>query len=391
MKRQLSVLLFAFICFSISAKDLLVQLKTNKEIGETINITFEVNDNSDIDIDFGNGSLINFNVSTGIFNHLSNTVAGETIKVYGNAEIITQINCEEQGITNLELYNLSNIKYLDCTINQLTFLNIKNCSLLNHLNCSYNNLESLDLSGCVNLSKLECSNNRLSELDISALANLMELNCWGNKLSALDVSMCNDLTDLNCNSNKLRYSTLKLGQQNLSSYNFDSQEKIDLGESIAVGSQVDLSSEYSFNDNVTTFRWYKQGYTNELIKNLDYTVNEGVFTFLRSQITPVYCQMWNASFIGLRLETNKFDITAATSVNNELTLNSKVIVKQSSISIETLSNSKLEVYNISGKVILKERIVSGKYSFRSPEKGILVVSLKNDNDIFTKKIGCSLQ
>jgi hypothetical protein len=386
MKKQLSVLLLAFICMSTSAKELLMQLSTNKAVGETINVTFAVNENSDIDIDFGDGTLTNFVVTAGIFNHLENSISGETIKVYGNPEIITSIYCTSQELTQLELSNLSSIKSLDCSSNQLTTLSILNCNVLSDLNCDINNLESIDLNGCQSITKLSCSQNNLSGLDVSMLSDLTELSCWGNTLESLDLSMCSNLTDLNCSGNKLRYSTLKLGEQSLYSSSFDAQENIYLGEIITVGSQVDLSSEYIFNDNITTYRWCKQGYSHELIKDLDYTVNEGVFTFLRSQITPVYCQMWNANFIGLRLETNKFDVTEATSLDNEITLNSEVIVYQSTISIETLSNTNLEVYDMSGRVILKEKIVSGKYSFISPAKGVLIISLKNGSGIFVEKI-----
>lgn len=139
-------------------------------------------------------------------------------------EILKELDCSKNQLTNLDLSKNSSLTYLNCYQNQLTNLNVKNNTKLNYLNCGDNRLTRFDISKDTNLKTLYCDCNQLTNLDISKNTNLDYLNCRENKLTNLNVSnntklkylICpynqltdlevsknTNLTNLSCSSNKL--------------------------------------------------------------------------------------------------------------------------------------------------------------------------------------------
>ena len=108
---------------------------------------------------------------------------------------VTEIN-----VYNKSISDLTGIKYftaltnLNCNKNKLTSLDLSDCTALTSLHCYNNQLTSLDVSGCTELETLMCYNNQLTSLDVSNNTALGWLYCHENQLTSLDVSDCTALT-----------------------------------------------------------------------------------------------------------------------------------------------------------------------------------------------------
>ena len=113
-----------------------------------------------------------------------------------------------------QIASLDGIEYftglteLICNGNQLTSLNVSNQPELKVLDCNYNQITQLDVSKNTALTKLDCGMNAIPSLDISKNTALKSLRCDANKIESLDISKNTLLTDLNCASNLLTTLTL---------------------------------------------------------------------------------------------------------------------------------------------------------------------------------------
>jgi len=84
----------------------------------------------------------------------------------GSAPNCTELLCDENQLTALDLSPVPNLTYLRCSENQLTTLDLSPVPNLTELFCSENQLTALDLSPVPNLTWIECNENQLTELDI---------------------------------------------------------------------------------------------------------------------------------------------------------------------------------------------------------------------------------
>ena len=116
----------------------------------------------------------------------------------------------EISITNTDCTDLTGIAYfanlttLECQHNGLKELNLEYNKNLTDLNCSYNQLTTLDVSKNAKLSALRCYNNGMVELNLGDITQLTVLQCEDNNLTELDVSKNPYLKELQCGENKLR-------------------------------------------------------------------------------------------------------------------------------------------------------------------------------------------
>ena len=124
------------------------------------------------------------------------------LNVSANSELIT-LHCEENQLTELDVSTNTKLSYLYGNDNQLTSLDISANSELTYLYCYDNQLSSLDVSANPELIIIWGSNNSSTELDVSANTKLTHLYCERNLLTELDVSRNTELTDLICFNNQL--------------------------------------------------------------------------------------------------------------------------------------------------------------------------------------------
>ena len=80
---------------------------------------------------------------------------------------------------------------------------------ITELYCDNNQLTALDVQGCTALQGLVCDSNRLTALNVQDLPALQELSCVGNQLTALNVQGCTALKYLRCWDNRLNADAFK--------------------------------------------------------------------------------------------------------------------------------------------------------------------------------------
>lgn len=106
-------------------------------------------------------------------------------------------------LTDANKQAMAGVTKLDVFDNGLTSLpGIEYFTGLTDLYCDSNQLTELDLTGLTSLKTLNCRNNDLTELDVNGLTNLMTLRCYENQLAELDVTTLSNLNKLHCGNQK---------------------------------------------------------------------------------------------------------------------------------------------------------------------------------------------
>lgn len=116
---------------------------------------------------------------------------------------LTELDCYDNQLTELDVSKNTELTKLDCYGNQLTALDVSKNTALTYLSCENNQLTELDVSKNTALTYLACFVNRLTALNVSKNTALTYLACDKNQLTALDVSQNTALTELYCDTNHL--------------------------------------------------------------------------------------------------------------------------------------------------------------------------------------------
>ena len=116
---------------------------------------------------------------------------------------LQSLSCFSNQLTNLDVSGLMYLGALDCHTNGISNLNVAGLYNLYYINCSGNYLQSIDLSGLTGLYNFVCSNNQLQSINVSGLTGLQYLFCSNNQLSNLNVSALTGLLELNCSNNQI--------------------------------------------------------------------------------------------------------------------------------------------------------------------------------------------
>lgn len=111
---------------------------------------------------------------------------------------ITYLNISNIKCISLNgINNLVSLTQLYCDGNRLTSLDVSYLDNLSELSCSDNYLKSINISGCDNLYILNCNNNQMTKLKLSE-SNIGWLNCRNNQLKELDIRRYNNLKGISC-------------------------------------------------------------------------------------------------------------------------------------------------------------------------------------------------
>lgn len=143
-----------------------------------------------------------------------------TLNVSNNTSLISLV-CGNNLLTNLDVTNNTSLNVLSFESNQISSINITNNSTLNFLHCGDNGLAALDISQNSYLSYLDCSNNQFNNLDTSNNPILDFLNVNSNNISYLDLSQNPSLTEIDCGNNQLCQLNVRNGNNtNIITFNF---------------------------------------------------------------------------------------------------------------------------------------------------------------------------
>lgn len=350
------IALFLSVCVTYG-QDLAITMTTARPLGSEF--TFSLGskiDNTPIKVDFGDGKLVDYTIGTSLSNVSGMLVGSQILKVYGsgiayftcvNNRLVTldvagdadlvDLFCYGNQLGNLDVTKNTELVNFDCSFNQLTAIDVSKNTKLNALRCDNNQITTLDIVNNTSMWSLSCSNNYLNTIDISMVKTLMVLDCSNNQFTSLDISSNNLLNyfqchhnkltsldvsknpllyDLNCSDNELTnldlsqntsltsvslennqftFTSLPQRQLNWTQFSYAPQTPISIVKSIKIGTALDLGSQAIVNNDSTVYTW-KTTFGTTLVPGIDYLINNGKTTFLKTQKYFVYCEMSNASF-----------------------------------------------------------------------------------------------
>ena len=116
---------------------------------------------------------------------------------------VTALTIHNAGITKIIADGHTTLAKLDCSQNNISKLSLFNCSALTQLNCSHNSLPDLSLRGCGKLLELNADNNKLGMLSVEECYPLERLYCANNFLKTLDLSGNKNISEVKCQNNQI--------------------------------------------------------------------------------------------------------------------------------------------------------------------------------------------
>lgn len=386
-----------------------ISMTTLKALGSSYSFKLtSYKDNTPLQVDFGNGTLVDKMIFTGMNNLISGTLAGtQNVKVYGPG--ISVLECNNSQVTALDISNNPELLTLSCTGNRLTTLNVSaNTSLLG-LSCDNNLLTTIDVSKNTELQGLICDNNQLNTLDVSKNTALIGLSCSKNQLttldvtknlaltnisaasnmlSSLDLSKNTALSNLTIHANKFTLATLPLGKS-LQGYSYAPQSAVQIVKSILTGTDIDLSSQLNIDGKTTQYTWKTVGGTT-LVPGTDYMLSNGKTKFLKEQADSVYCEMANATFPYFT-NANVFKTT-----NTKVSLNTGLVnpdmpevqlyVLNKILFIKSPFSGQATIFDVTGKRVAAREISVGSNSIALQQEGVFLVRISGGRSAFVRKV-----
>ena len=116
----------------------------------------------------------------------------------GGCHELSILDCRDNELREINLSTNSKLKTLNCSDNQIDILDVSNHLNLTGLFCYRNGMEVLDVTRCISLAHLECHVNQIASLDVSGLGNLVILRCFNNYLEDLSAEGCESLLEILC-------------------------------------------------------------------------------------------------------------------------------------------------------------------------------------------------
>ena len=125
------------------------------------------------------------------------TATGQKVILKGN---ITELNCEDNQLTAIDVKGCPALKVLICPLNKLTELNVQGLTALREVDARKNEITKLNVKGCTALWSLDVDTNKLTELDVKECTSLEKLYCGHNDFTNFDLKSYNVQT-LSCGGN----------------------------------------------------------------------------------------------------------------------------------------------------------------------------------------------
>jgi len=122
---------------------------------------------------------------------------GQKVILKGN---ITELNCEDNQLTAIDVKGCPALKVLICPRNKLTELNVQGLTALREVDARKNEITKLNVKGCTALWSLDVDTNKLTELDVKECTSLEKLYCGHNNFTNFDLKSYNVQT-LSCGGN----------------------------------------------------------------------------------------------------------------------------------------------------------------------------------------------
>jgi Leucine-rich repeat (LRR) protein len=154
-----------------------------------------------IDLGYDTGTLNNWVTTASISGIATLDISGRAIIDLTGIEAftsLTELNCQSNQLTKLDITRNTSLKKLYAESNPLTSIDLSKNTQLEILFIDSNQLLKLDVTNNIYLKILACGGNQLTTIDIKANTILEELHCWANPFTTIDVSSNPNLTNLSC-------------------------------------------------------------------------------------------------------------------------------------------------------------------------------------------------
>lgn len=408
-------------------QEVLAKLVASAEVGSEVRLILAAKTPKTVYVDFGDGKFKECMLASGTATLTSELGESKTISIYGYDESYYDISVLSLSNVALETVDISKLKDLSTLTlygAALNNIDLSNNTLLEFLTLSECNLEQIDLSNLTNLTNLTLNKNKLSTIDISnnvkltalqldgnsleslvlpELPALYKLDISDNKLKTLDVTNCPILRELYCDGNNLssldmsgqtgkfsmvyaydnnfKFSTLPVFDiHNPMNYKYTPQKDVEI---TVDGGKVDLSSEYMVAENPTVYTWTTESGAT-LVEGTDYTIDNGVTTFMKNFDENVYCSMTNAAYPELTLKT--IGVKPETTGIGGITSGEGIKVENGNIVITVDGEAKVLVYNTAGMMVRSFDVEGGTVVVDGLAGGVYMIDVRCGSQRIVKKV-----
>lgn len=295
---------------------------------------------------------------------------------------LKELNLSGNKLKTIDLSAYSNLYWLMLNANDLQTLDVSKNTTLGILSASGNQLKSVTLDNPAMWS-LDLSTNYFEQISLDGVPNLEQVTLAHNYLSQLDVSKLTHLRALVLNNNFFTFNTLPLPKTAYMLYIYTNQSPVDAA---LVDMTVDLSEHFEVNGDTTVYRWFiDEPVINEagelegeeLVEGVEYTIDNGVTTFLRS-VGEVMCVMTNATFPDLYQHTNLLDVTTGFDPVAADHAPASVVVRDRTIIVSTDDEAPVRLYNVNGMLLRTAAVAAnGEVVLPNVASGVYVVMVGN--------------
>lgn len=405
----------------------LANLVSTAEVGSEVRMILAAKTPKAVYVDFGDGKLAECVFGNGNVTLTSQLGASKNITIYGYDESycdITVLSMSNVALEKVDISKLKDLSTLTLYNAGLTEIDLSNNTLLGFLTLSGSNLEQIDLSKLTNLTNVSLINNKLSAIDLSnntklatlqlgdnnfetlvlpELPALYQLSVSRNKLNTLDVTNCPILRELYCDGNNLssldmsgqtgKFSMVYVGNNNFKfstlpvfdihnpmNYKYTPQKDVEI---TVDGGKVDLSSEYMVAENPTVYTWTTESGAT-LVEGTDYTIDNGVTTFMKNFDENVYCSMTNAAYPELTLKT--IGVKPETTGIGGITSGEGIKVENGNIVITVDGEAKVLVYNTAGMMVRSFDVEGGTVVVDGLAGGVYMIDVRCGSQRIVKKV-----
>ena len=211
---------------------------------------------------------------------------------------------------------------------------------------------------------MSVNNNKLTTLDLTELTGLEQgrLFAMNNELTEVKYTA---IGTANLSKNRLTLATIPT--ENIKTLTYAPQKEMEISD---IDKTIDLSAQnnikgFAATPQTTTYTWMSEE-GNRLTAGTDYTEEDGKFTFVKEQATPVYCIMTSQAFpkfTGTNVfRTKAVKVLAATGI---------------SAAHAAAHAAKADVYALDGRLLEKNADVNsltqGTYIVRQGDKVMKIV------------------
>lgn len=233
---------------------------------------------------------------------------------------LSELNLEGNELTEYPFFEkYPNVRMLNLSENKFEEFDASKLPSLTSLYLAHNELSSVKFDN-PNLWELALDYNKFETIELTGLKSLSQLSISNNMLEAIDLKpVGRNITALSLVANRFTFATLPVQAKypKLQVYLYGKQAPI-----MPLVSEdhmtFDLSSQAVVSDNKTTYRWFlgevvydsAEGTLSgeELIQDEEYTVKDGVTTFLTKFDDKVMCVMTNPLFPGTYMYTPLYTV-----------------------------------------------------------------------------------